>query len=72
MRQQVAAPGKGPANAHALTRQGRCQSGGGHILGHVIRLQPRHHDVGVTGVAQRRGILCAEDPTLLEHAAGDA
>ena len=37
------------------------------VLGHVARLEPRHHDVLDAGRLQRRNLRRADQRALLEH-----
>ncbi len=66
-RKEIGAAGEGAIDMHALAGDGGGDLGGGHVLGHVARLEPRHHDLGDPGRVQRRDLDGADQRSLLEH-----
>ena len=66
-REQVGAAGEGAVDMHALPRHRLGDLSRGLVLGHVARLEPRHHDVLDAGRLQRRNLGGPDQRALLEH-----
>ena len=65
--EQVGAAGEGAVDMHALPRHRLGDLGRGLVLGHVARLEPRHHDVLDAGRLQRRNLGGPDQRALLQH-----
>ncbi len=67
LREQIAAPRKGAIDMHALARDRLGDLGRSDVLGHIARLEPRHHDVLDAGRLKRGHLGGADQRALLEH-----